>query len=228
MWEAQATALSERFRVLTPDVRGFGQSCPPRPWTIEEMCGELRDLMDKENIPDCALVGLSMGGYIALPFYSKYPERVRQLVLANTRARADNETEKAARTDMIAALEQSGIGVLPDRMLSRLLQPNPSAEVVRTVRAIIERTDPLAAIYALMAMRDRPDSSTVLHRIHCPALVIASEHDQVTRIDECRAMAETIPGGRFVQIAHAGHLSNLENHVEFNHALTVFLEKSRW
>lgn len=224
MWQPQVAALSARFRMLTPDVRGFGESLPARRWAIEEMGEELREYMDRNHVDDCALAGLSMGGYIAISFAVKYPERVRQLILADTRARADNDAEKAARTQMIAALEQSGTGILPDRMLPRLLQPNPSPDVVRIVRSTIERTNLQSAIYALMAMRERPDASSILQRIECPTLVIVGEHDQVTRIDECRAMAETLPNGQFAQIPRAGHLSNLENPVEFNRALESFLD----
>ena len=164
-----------------------------------------------------------MGGYIALPFYARYAQRVSRLVLADTRARADNELEKSGRTEMIAALQQSGTSILPDRMLPRLLKANPSAEVVQQVRGIMGGTTAGAAIFALMAMRDRPDASTTLHRITCPTLTIAGEQDVITRVDECRKMAETIPNGRFSLIPEAGHLSNLENAPAFNNALIEFL-----
>jgi pimeloyl-ACP methyl ester carboxylesterase len=223
MWHPQVAALAPRFRIIAPDIRGFGESLPATPWTIEEMCGDLAEFLDNLNVKTCAVAGLSMGGYIGLPFCLNYPDRVRQIILANTRARADNETEKAARTDMIAALEQHGAGILPDRMLPRLLQPNPSPEVVQLVRSIMANTSASAAIYAVMAMRDRPDCSTLLHQIKSPALVIAGEHDMITNINECRSIAEGIPGGRFVSIPGAGHLSNLENPQEFNRALTDFL-----
>ncbi|MBI4472036.1 MAG: alpha/beta fold hydrolase, partial [Acidobacteria bacterium] len=185
MWEPQIAALSNQYNVIAPDIRGFGAAKPAAPWTIEEVADELEAQLKQVTAGAVAVVGLSMGGYIAIPFYAKYPARISKLALANTRARADNETEKAARTEMIATLEAAGIVPLPDRMLPRLLKPNPSPDVVRYVRSVIEHTDPLAAIYALTAMRDRPDASTVLTRIKCPALVIAGEHDVVTRIDEC-------------------------------------------
>lgn len=219
MWQPQVAALSNRFRVIAPDVRGFGGSLPASPWTIEEFCADLAQFLDRLNCSSCAVIGLSLGGYIALPFYSKYPNRVRQLVLANTRARADTDDEKAGRTAMIAALEKDGAAILPDRMIPRLLQPNPSPETVRLVRGLIEKTTATAAIHALIAMRERPDRSDILHRIKCPALVIGGQLDAVTRIEECRVMAQAIPGGRFAEIPDAGHLSNLENPKEFNRLL---------
>src|SRR5262245_51712136 len=106
MWAPQLGALSSRFRVIAPDLRGFGESQPPSPWTMEEMADDLNQLLDRLGVASTAVAGVSMGGYVALTFWSKYANRVRQLVLSNSRARADNDAEKAARNEMIAAIEQ--------------------------------------------------------------------------------------------------------------------------
>jgi len=225
MWEPQLSALSAEFRLLVPDIRGFGGSQPPSAWTMEEMADDLDEFLEKAQAPGCALVGVSMGGYIALSFWAEYPRRVRKLVLANTRARADNEIEKAARNEMIAALEQSGASILPDRMLPRLLKPNSPAGVVRKVRGMIEETSASAAIYTVMALRDRPDSSTSLHRLSCPTLVLCGEDDLIVRDEESRAMADAIRGSRFVRVPGSGHLSNLENPDEFNRVVLDFLRQ---
>jgi len=223
MWASQVAALSGKFRVLAPNIRGFGQSQPSSAWTMEEMADSLNEFLDKLGVKDSAVVGVSMGGYIALTFWSKFPKRVRQLVLSNSRARADNEPEKNARNDMIAAIEQSGAAILPDRMLPRLLQPNPPAGVVRNVRKMIESTSPAAAVYAVMAMRDRMDFSSMLHRVECPTMVITGENDVIIRMEDSRAVADAISGARLVTIPNSGHLSNLENSEAFNAALLSFL-----
>jgi len=223
MWASQVAALSGKFRVLAPNIRGFGQSQPSSAWTMEETADSLNEFLDKLGVKDSAVVGVSMGGYIALTFWSKYPKRITQLVLSNSRARADNETEKNARNEMIAAIEQSGAAILPDRMLPRLLQPNPPAGVVRNVRKMIESTSPAAAIYAVMAMRDRMDFSSMLHRVECPTMVITGENDVIIRMEDSRAVADAISGARFVTIPNSGHLSNLENSDAFNAALLSFL-----
>jgi pimeloyl-ACP methyl ester carboxylesterase len=224
MWAAQVGTLSARYRVIAPDVRGFGESQPAVPWTMEGMADELDEFLDKLRIIDCAVVGVSMGGYIALPFWSRHRERVRRMILANSRARADNDAEKAGRNEMIAAIQQNGAAILPDRMLPRLLKPNPSPDSVRAVRAMIEAVDPAAAAYAVMAMRDRSDFSSVLHRIDCPTMVVTGEEDVIIRLEDARETARAIPGARFVTIPNSGHLSNLENPDEFNRALSDFLE----
>jgi 3-oxoadipate enol-lactonase len=223
MWEPQFAGLISHFRVIAPDIRGFGESQPSSPWTMEDIAGDLHDLLNRLGIETCAMVGVSMGGYIALPFWSKYPKRIRQLVLANTRARADNDNEKAARNEMIAAIQQSGTAILPDRLLPRLLKPNSPQGVVTVVRKMIEEVNPQAAIRAVTAMRDRIDFSSAVHRINCPTLVVAGEEDAIIQCEDSRELADSIPGSHFMQIPQSGHLSNLENPSEFNRALLGFL-----
>lgn len=223
MWQPQTAHLSKRFRIIAPDIRGFGESLPPAPWTMMQVCEDLKEFVDVLDLDNYAVVGISMGGYIALPFTFWFPDKVRQLVLADTRARADNEAEKQGRTEMMTRVVREGIQVLPKVMLPRLLRPDPSPEAVEFVTSIILENDPSAAMYALMAMRDRPDASMALERINCPTLVIAGEHDVVTRIEECKTMAETLREGTFVQIPKAGHLSNIDNPKTFNQALDEFL-----
>jgi pimeloyl-ACP methyl ester carboxylesterase len=222
MWAPQMDPLSRRFRVIAPDIRGFGESQPASPWTMEDMAGDLHELLDKLGIDQCTIAGVSIGGYIALAFWSKYPGRVRQLVLSNSRARGDNDSEKAARNDMIAAIRQNGAAILPERMLTRLLQPNPLPDVVRTVRGMIEQANASAAEYAVTAMRDRSDFTSVLHGIKCPAMVITGENDAIIRAEDAKAVADAIPGARFVKIPDSGHLSNLENPEAFNAAILNF------
>jgi pimeloyl-ACP methyl ester carboxylesterase len=223
MWEPQLDLLASQFRVIVPDVRGFGESQPASPWTMEQMADDFIALLDHVGAKDVAIVGVSMGGYIELALWSKYANRVRQMVLSNSRARADHDTEKAARNEIIAAIEQRGASVLPDRMLPRLLQPNASPAVVAAVRRMIETVSPEAAAYGVMALRDRMDFSSMLHRMACPVLVIAGTNDAIIHLDDSRSVAEAIPGAQFIAIPNSGHLSNLENPEAFNAALVSFL-----
>jgi pimeloyl-ACP methyl ester carboxylesterase len=223
MWTPQIEAFSARFRVIAPDIRGFGESQPASAWSMEDMADTLDELLSKLNIESCSVAGVSIGGYIAFAFWARHRNRVRQLIISNSRARADNETEKSARNEMIAAIQQNGAGILADRMLTRLLQPNPAPSAVQAVRQMIDQANAQAAAYAVMAMRDRMDFSSILHRIDCPTLVVTGENDVIIRVDDSHAVADAISGAQFVTIANSGHLSNLENPEAFNAALLSFL-----
>jgi 3-oxoadipate enol-lactonase len=226
MWRAQVELFSYRYRVITPDILGFGTSQPPRPWTMSQMGDEVLRLLDQLGIEKCTLAGLSMGGYIALPLALAHPDRVNRLVLAHTRARADLETERTARNGMIEELKSSGIESLPGKMLPRLLGPNAGEEVKSTVRALIEKTSPEADLHAVTAMRDRVDQTPHLARLRCRTLVIAGSGDAILRVEDCQAMAQAIPSSEFVVIPNTGHLSNLEDPEAFNITLDRFLTQS--
>src|SRR5678815_2118182 len=165
MWQSQVEFFSGRYRVITPDVIGFGSSQPPRSWAMPQMGAEVATLLDSLEIEKCTLVGLSMGGYISLPFTLANPSRVERLVLAHTRARADLEAERAARNAMIDGLQRDGIGTLPEKMIPRLLGPDATTEVRGFVKKSIERTSVDACVGAVTAMRDRADQTQNLGKL---------------------------------------------------------------
>ena len=223
MWQPQVEFFANRYRVIAIDLPGFGGSQPARSWTIQGMGDELLSVLDGAGVERCTIVGLSIGGYIALPFAVKQPQRVEKLVLAHTRARADTDVERNNRTQMIQSLQQSGIGLLPERMLPRLLAPTASVKIREQVSRTILTASADAAIFAVTAMRDRSDATSVLKEVAQPTLVIAGADDAILKVEDCRQMAEAIPHNAFTVIANAGHLSNLENTQAFNHALDQFL-----
>ena len=190
---------------------------------MSDMAEEIEELLSTLDIDQCTLVGLSMGGYIAVNFAGRYRNRTSKLVLAHTRARADNDAEKQKRGEMIAALKRDGIRILPETMLPRLLKPNPSPAIAAEVRNKILATDPTAAAFAVDAMRGRPDATVLLSTISCPTLVVAGQDDAILKMEDCRDLAAALPNGRSTSIPGAGHLSNLENPQAFNSALSEFL-----
>lgn len=224
MWQPQVEHFSKRFRVITPDVYGFGGSQPPRPWSMQDMGDAVLELLNQLKVEKCTLAGLSMGGYISLPFTLAHPERVERLVLAHTRARADLEKEKAARNEMIAAIKNDGVAVLPDKMIPRLLAADAAEAVKNTVRAAILKTSPEACINAVTAMRDRVDQMANLRKLTCPTLVITGDADAIIPVEDSANMADEIKKGELRVIAKVGHLSNLEDPFTFNEALDEFLK----
>jgi 3-oxoadipate enol-lactonase len=225
MWQTQLEAFSGRYRVVTPDVFGFGGSQPTRPWTMPEMGEALLELLNHLKIDRCTLAGLSMGGYIAIPFALAHPDRIERLVLAHTRARADIEAEKTARNDMIAALRKEGLGSLPDKIIPRLVAATASEDVRKFVRDSIMRGSAEACIHAVTAMRDRVDQTANLDKIPCPTLVITGDADAIIKVEDSKTMAAAIPNGELKIIAGTGHLSNLEDASAFNRVIDDFLKK---
>ena len=227
MWAPQRT-LADRFRVVTPDLFGFGGSpVPAAGWTTDSMADALAALLTGIGITDpVVLGGLSMGGYVALAFARKYPDRLRGLVLADTKAEADNAWAKAGRDKMIAFARESTAAAVAEEMLPKLLGETTRArrpEVVAEVRRIAsaQTVDGVAA--ALAALRDRPDATPALGGIRVPTLVVVGAEDTLTPPDGAKKLADAIPGAKLEVIPTAGHLSNLECPAEFTTAVRMFL-----
>lgn len=227
MWEPQLTALSQRARAIAVDLRGHGESSAPL-WfaTMDLFADDLKGLLDHLGIDRAVICGFSMGGYVTFAFYRKYPERVRGLILADTRAQPDSPEAKQNRFNAAQTAHQQGAKAIADGILPRLLttsavEGNPV--LVAKVRAILESV-PVAGIAAdLMALAERPDSQPLLPQISVPTLVIVGAEDTLTPPTDSQLMAERIPRARLVTIPNAAHLSNMEQPEAFNRAVGEFL-----
>jgi 3-oxoadipate enol-lactonase len=226
MWQPQRDALAARFRVITPDLRGFGRSAalPPAP-SIDAHADDLAALLDHLALPCAAVLGLSMGGYIALAFARRHPSRLSRLALADTRAGADSAEARASREQNIALVQQSGVGALVEALLPRLLSACASEELREQVRAIASAQSPDGVTAALAAMRDRPDATAALATLTVPTLVLVGREDGVTSPAETRGMAAQIPSARYAELPSAGHLANLEAPEAFTRTLEEFLAR---
>lgn len=225
MWAPQREALAGRT-ILAPDFPGFGGQPSAGAADLDEFARAVLRRLDDTGIERAVVVGLSMGGYVAFRFYDLAPDRIAALVLADTKAGADDPAGKAKRTDQAARVRREGVGWLPDTMLPALLgetarQTRP--EVVSAVRKLIASAHPEGVARALEAMRERPDSTPLLADIAVPVLVLVGEEDTLTPPAEAQKIADGVPDGRLVVIPAAGHLSNLENPAAFNAALAEYL-----
>ncbi|MES1205085.1 MAG: alpha/beta fold hydrolase [Pseudomonadota bacterium] len=216
-------------RVIALDYPGFGDSAPPpphQPLSIDGLADLVAGVLDLLALPRAGLLGLSMGGYVALAFAGRFPERLESLALADTRAPGDSPTSRAGRATALAAIRDNGVEAYLQQSVPRLLAEAAPANTRARALALAERR-PEALIQAIEALRDRPDRTADLARIACPTLVIAGEADRVTPAAEMRELAAAIAGAVFVAIPGAGHLSNLEAPAAFNTALLDFLRAGR-
>ncbi|HUT13445.1 MAG TPA: alpha/beta fold hydrolase [Thermoguttaceae bacterium] len=228
MWNAQIDALAGQYRVIAPDLRGFGRSgVTEAAVTMEQFADDLAALLDAMEVSEpIALCGLSMGGYIALAFQRKYKSRLRGLILCDTRAAGDTPEMVAARHEMADRVSAEGPAPLVDAMGPKLfaratVENRP--EVVESLRRVMLSTDRRGIAAAARGMARRPDVTGGLSEIDCPTLVVVGESDVLSTPEEMSTIARAIPGARFVEIAESGHMSPMENPLEFNAALLDFL-----
>ncbi len=227
MWLPQVEALAG-YQVVVPDLRGFGAA---REQALEVthmdlVADDLASLLDVRRLERVVLCGLSMGGYVALAFARRHPERLGGLVLCDTRAGVDTEDARAARLAMAERVLAEGLGFLPEAMLPRLLgettrQRRP--ELVQQVTETILDQDPSGIAAAQRGMAERADSTGVLERISVPTLVITGMEDELIPPEDSLQMASAIRHARLIQVPDAGHLVNLEQPDRVNDALLDFL-----
>lgn len=228
MWDDQSSELKKHCRVVTLDLRGFGQSsAPPGPYSMDQMAADVRGLMSVLDIEKAVLVGLSMGGYIALAFYRNYPEAVRALVLADTRASADTHEARLRRLKSADKAETVGSRAIADDMVPMLVGRTTlesRASIVERVRSMIEANSPQGIAGAQRAMAVRRDSTYILAGVDFPVLIMVGSEDTLTPIVEAESLRNGIAGARLCLVEDAGHLSNIERPEEFNRILTEFIK----
>ncbi len=233
IWAHQRASVGAIYRLITPDLRGHGRSAAPEGvYTIDAMADDVIETLDALQLTEPLILGgLSMGGYIALSIAERYPERLKGLILLNTRAAADTPEGAAKREEQAREIEGSGdveplvAAALPKLFAEATARDHP--EVVRRLHAHMSRTPARAVVGALRGLATRPDRTAFLPKIAVPTLVIAGLEDAIVPIAEAREMAAAIPGSHLVAVPHAGHLTPLENHQATDAAILGFLE-SLW
>jgi 3-oxoadipate enol-lactonase len=230
MWSPQHGPLSFLdVRVLAPDFPGFGHSTAGNaPFTIEGAADVIADFLAALKIERAVIGGLSMGGYVAMAFARKYPERVTALVLADTRPAPDDQQTRENRDKAIAAVNADGAAAFAEAMIPKLLSEQTRTgqpQVVEFVRKVATRQPAPAVIAALEALRDRPDATPGLAGVTQPTLVLVGEFDAVTPPLSAARLAAHVAGSELAHVPEAGHLSNVENPDAFNAAVAKFLKK---
>jgi pimeloyl-ACP methyl ester carboxylesterase len=223
MWAPQMDAFAPARRVVAPDLAGFGGSTVPGRASVEAHADDLAMLLDDLHIERAVVVGLSMGGYIALAMWRRHSRRLAGLVLADTRAGADTDEARANRRTLASDVGERGADAAREAMLPGLLSPGAAPALREHVAEIIGGQAPAGITAALGAMAARPDATGDLAAIEVPTLVLVGRRDTVTPPTEAEAIAQAIPGARLAIVPGAGHLANLEEPGAFNAALRGFL-----
>jgi len=227
MWDRQARALERQRLVVRFDARGFGQSPPGDGLlTMERIADDAVALLDHLGISQAVVCGLSMGGYAAFALVRRHPERLKGLILANTRAGADTEEARANRAALAQRVRQQGAGAAAEAFLPGLLGKTSHErrpELRARVREIILATSAQGICDALAGLAARADSTPTLKEIRVPTLVICGAEDTLTPVSEAESLARAIRGARLETVPEAGHLSNLESPEAFDRALAGFL-----
>jgi pimeloyl-ACP methyl ester carboxylesterase len=224
MWARQIAALAPRYRVIAPDYRGLGKSEPgPAASTMDLLADDVLGILHNLGLDRAAVVGLSMGGYLAFEVYRRSPGLFRGLALCDTRAAADAPEGAASREKFAQTALEKGLSWVAEEMIPKLLKPQPDAHAVKEVRSLIAAGTPAGVAAAQRGMARRPDSTPTLAAIACPTLVVVGAEDVLIPPAESEKMAKAVKGAQLAKVPGAGHVPNIENHEAFNKALLDFV-----
>lgn len=208
LWDEVAPLLEDTFDVILPDLRGFGAStAAASPSSMDDYASDIASLLDDLNIQKAAIVGHSMGGYVALAFARLYPERVRGLGLVSSQVLADAPERKEGRYKSAADVSANGIGSVVEAMTPKFTDDE---KLQSYARASMERQPPAAYMSALKAMAERTDSTPFLSTFHFPVVIIHGDADSLIPIDRAREVKAALPQANLVEISGAGHMPMME------------------
>lgn len=231
-WRPQLEFPPAGWRVIAPDMRGFGGSgpLPGNRLSMDAIAQDVIALLQHLGVSRAVIGGLSMGGYVAFAVMRRAPQLACGLILSDTRATADTAEGKQGRVKNAKHVHAHGTAALIDAMVPRLLSASTREQlphVEQELRAIMAGAAAPAVIAALLGMAERPDSTPQLRSINVPVQIIVGEHDEITPPGDARLLARAIPGARMEIIPNAGHLPNLEQPAAFNRVVESFLEDLR-
>lgn len=228
MWEPQIGFLNDHhIKYLALNYPGFDQSpLPKNPKVrvdINFYAEKVNELLQELRFSKAIFVGLSMGGYVAFALYRRWPELFAGLVLANTRASADDEAGRLRRIRMIEDLKKTEDPhpIFEQHLLKFFTATTQSEnqQLVDFTRDIMAESTIPGIILALQAMATRPAAFDLLACMTFPVLLLAGASDELTTIADARMMLNTIPQAKLEIIPYAAHLSNLERPEIFNQHL---------
>jgi len=217
LWDDVVPLLEDTFDLILPDLRGFGESTTvDSPYSMDDYASDIAGLLDQLGIQKVAIVGHSMGGYVALAFARLYPERVSGLGLVSTQVLADPPDRKEARYKSAADVSGNGIGGVVEAMAPKFTSDE---RLQASARAAMERQQPAAFIGALKAMAERKDSTSLLSAFKFPVVIIHGEADALIPIDRAREVKNAVPHAHLVELNGAGHMPMMEAKEETARAL---------
>ncbi|MFO0941651.1 MAG: alpha/beta hydrolase [Pirellulales bacterium] len=225
MWLNQIEAFSKRFRVIVPELRGFGGSTVDNQYSFADLAADIelvrKHLAANEKIN---MIGLSMGGYVCFEYWRQHGRELNKLVLANTKPNADDEVTQRARLIMAEKALSEGSWAAAASMMDRLLPKHCRGTVLEDqMREMMAAAAPEAVAKAQHAMAQRADFGELLSSIQTETLVITGELDVIAPPDPTRQWTSQIPHSQYCEFSNAGHMTTMEVPDQFNEAVLKFL-----
>ncbi len=207
-WDEVIPLLESQFDLIVPDLRGFGSSSTmSSSYEISDMADDIAGLLDHLAIKKAALAGHSMGGYVALAFAKKYPDRVSGLALVSSQAVGDTQERKDGRYKTAEEVAQKGVGLVVDAMTPKL---SADERVQKFVRPLIGKQSKEGVIGGLKALAERDDLSSQLSSFSFPVVLVHGDADALIPVDRAREIKSVLPSAKLIELPGVGHMPMME------------------
>ena len=227
-WALQIPALAERYRVITPDMRGHGQSGkPPGPYSIAHMADDVIELMGELKIESAHVAGLSMGGCIALQLAIAHADRVRSAVIVNSFAKARPAGWRGVLR-FFHRVWSLNFGTMVDvaEAVARSMFPKPEQAELRRIALERIASNPKKQYRSILSAVVRFNALPHLNQIKCPVLIVAGDRDLTVSLPPKRELHRKLPGSEFALISDSGHATPVDQPEKFNEALLDFIGRN--
>jgi pimeloyl-ACP methyl ester carboxylesterase len=229
-WLPLVQHLQSRFRLVLPDLRGLGRSgLGESVTTMTRLAEDLLHLCDELKIGRAAFVGCSVGGYVLFEFWRRWHERVKTLVLVDTKPGLDTDEARAARLKNAEEILQKGPEWAIEQIMPKLLAPvtmSSRLDLVESAKVTMRQAGAAGLSAMQRGMAERSDSSATLAGIDVPVLVLGGEDDAPSPVSELERMARAIRGAELKIITRAGHFAAFEQPEEAGRVVRDFLERN--
>ena len=225
MWKEQMNLFSKTHYILAPDIPGFGKGIlPNHSITFEYYVDSILSFLKESGIKKSIWCGLSMGGYLALRLYERAPELCCGLILANTKASADNDETKIKRWETIKNLHSHRLEFEKLQWKAMVSEESLKNEKLKACfNEIVGKSTEEGLSAGIVSLATRTDTAKMLSTIKVPTMIIAGDEDKIISLSDMEYLHDNIPGSEMTIIERAGHLSSMERPEEFNKLIAEFI-----
>lgn len=226
IWSPFKASICQEWRVITPDLPGFGRSqMVGPPFTIQNVAAQLNDWVQSRGFDKPVLIGHSLGGYICLDMIARQPDNYGGIGLFHSTAMPDTDEKKTSRNKVLEFVKAHGVQRFVDSFIPGLYYNRKHPSLAKAHR-IASKTSQKAFFYYTIAMRDRPSAVEVLAQAKVPILILAGQYDPVISLESLQKQAELSKKITFKILTDTGHMGMFEAREEACEAINNFIKKA--
>ena len=218
LWWQFSEHLSDKYRILLPDIPGFGDSPLTRDnFSLKDIAEDIHEWLEEIDVKECVMIGHSMGGYITLAFAKKYPDMLKGLGLFHSSVFADSSEKKEVRTKTIEFVEKNGVNPFMENFVPNLFykeRQDVLKEIIQRQIEVGKKTPKESVVKYQAAMRDREDSTEFIKNFDKPVLLIAGVKDQSVPFEKNEEQADMLKKPTIHFLNDTAHMGMFEREKE--------------